>query len=344
MRKRRKIVKGVGYYHVISRISGRRFLINEEEKARFKEIMYRVAEFSGVDVLTFAFMDNHFHLLIRIPVRQPVDDEELLRRMCYLYPFTMEKVMLKWEIWKKNGNSNLVEDEKKRLRARMYNLSEFCKSLKQIYSVDYNRRNQHIGTMWCERFKSIIISPDYETLMSVAAYIDLNPVRAGIVDEPGKYTSSAWGEASQGDIRSQRCIRKLVAAAYARENVSWEQAARVYQAALQGVIGSSIEVVMPKVMEEHFDAIAVQTKLALGQPLTLFELLRCKVRHFSAGIAIGIAEFVTSFLEEYLPDIKKKQRPCNYCSELHLYTASGLRGEGKVKISNSAPPSVTTLS
>ena len=47
--------------------------------------------------------------------------------------------------------------------------------------MSYNSRHTHMGTIWGSRFKSILLSPDYKTLMAVGAYIDLNPVRDAIV-------------------------------------------------------------------------------------------------------------------------------------------------------------------
>jgi putative transposase len=49
----------------------------------------------------------------------------------------------------------------------------------------YNRRHNRRGFFWSARFKSLIVDND-ETLINCLAYIDLNPVRAGIVGERGQ--------------------------------------------------------------------------------------------------------------------------------------------------------------
>jgi hypothetical protein len=69
-----------GYYHVVSRINGRARLLTDTRREGFCELQGRVAGFCGVEVLTYCFMENHFHLLVRVPGEVgEIDDEELLR-------------------------------------------------------------------------------------------------------------------------------------------------------------------------------------------------------------------------------------------------------------------------
>ena len=74
MRMRRMLSGGEGYYHVISRITGQQFLMNAEEKDVLMRSMFNVAIFSGVEILTFALMDNHFHILVKVPRAHEVDE------------------------------------------------------------------------------------------------------------------------------------------------------------------------------------------------------------------------------------------------------------------------------
>ena len=56
-------------YHVMSRTAGGEKLFGEVEKEAFRRLLWRMAKFSGVELLTYALMDNHFHLLLKIPER-----------------------------------------------------------------------------------------------------------------------------------------------------------------------------------------------------------------------------------------------------------------------------------
>ena len=67
MRGARIKARGEGFYHVVSRIVQRCFLLDDKEKGILLGMVRASAEFSGVEVFTYAFMDNHFHLLVRVP-------------------------------------------------------------------------------------------------------------------------------------------------------------------------------------------------------------------------------------------------------------------------------------
>ena len=53
--------------HLIGRIARRAFFLDDEENTRFVERLWRVATFSGVEVLTYCIMSNHFHILVYVP-------------------------------------------------------------------------------------------------------------------------------------------------------------------------------------------------------------------------------------------------------------------------------------
>ena len=67
--------------HLISRIANRAFFLNDEEKTRFVERLWRVATFSCVEVLAYCFMSNHFHILVYVPDPRELSDDELLARI-----------------------------------------------------------------------------------------------------------------------------------------------------------------------------------------------------------------------------------------------------------------------
>ena len=344
MRMRRMVAEGVGYYHVISRITGQQFLVGDEEKDVLMRLMFNVAVFSGVEILTFALMDNHFHILVKVPQAHEVNDVELVEKMRVLYgDVKTDRILSEWEAWDRRGLSFKVLNAQAALRRRMFDLSQFCKTLKETYSMSYNFRHTHVGTIWGSRFKSILLSPDYQTLMTVGSYIDLNPVRAKIVEEASDYRWSGYGSAVRGHVLSRKGLCAMVAAAYIRREVSFETALQAYESAIEGFIEQ-----LPK---EDFDAKRtedredrnvpqahqkfvrkkVESELTDGGKLTLFEMLRCRVRHFSHGLAIGPALFVRE-VARASKSSKDTSRRCECCDEVELYTARWLRGEDKIHV------------
>ena len=97
------------------------------------------------------------------------------------------------------------------LMRRMASLPVFVKMLKQRFSIRYNREEGHVGTLWEGPFRSVLVEPSRRALSVVGAYIDLNPVRAGIVSDPKDFRFSGYGEAcGQGAPENHRLIRHIV--------------------------------------------------------------------------------------------------------------------------------------
>jgi putative transposase len=78
------------------------------------------------------------------------------------------------------------------MRNKMADLSEYVKEIKQDFSRYYNKLHRKKGYFWSERFKSVIVESG-ETLINCLAYIDLNPVRAGLVKRPEEYRWCSLG-------------------------------------------------------------------------------------------------------------------------------------------------------
>jgi hypothetical protein len=82
----------------------------------------------------------------------------------------------------------------------MHDLSEFMKTLLQRFTRWHNTRTNRRGNLWEETFKSVIVE-DGLAAKTMAAYIDLNPVRAGMVSDPAEYRWSSYGEAMGGGAK-----------------------------------------------------------------------------------------------------------------------------------------------
>jgi REP element-mobilizing transposase RayT len=106
MRHARVKTEGTGCYHVVSRIVDRAFKLDDGEKEIFRRMMRKAEAFSGVRVLTYAVMSNHFHLLVEVPEWGEVGGAELLRRMTALYGTAYVAARTKqWDEWRKNNKT-----------------------------------------------------------------------------------------------------------------------------------------------------------------------------------------------------------------------------------------------
>ena len=191
---------GVAYYHVVSRVANKAFLFGDaKRKGRVLDFLRRSAEFSGVYVVTYALMDNHIHLCVRVPERRDAGAGEVVRRVGVLYGSRRREALERnLSVLRREGMLDDAEAVLERFRRRMGDLSEFMKTFKQRVSQWYNGEAGHEGTLWEGRFKSVLIEGG-EYLRAVVNYIHMNPVRAKIVPHASQYAWSALGAAALGD-------------------------------------------------------------------------------------------------------------------------------------------------
>ena len=342
MRRPRVKLDGEGFYHVVSRIGGKRFLIDEAEKGVLLGMIRAAAAFSGVELYTFAIMSNHFHLLVRIPRRREVSESELLRRMEALYGSPkFHAVLDKWEKWRKKGQESRVEDEKARMRARMYDLSQFCKTFKEAYTQDYNRRHENTGTIWEGRFKSLLVEGSFRALATVSGYVHLNPVRAAMVDDPKAAKWTGFGAGCGGDERARAGLRRMVSRACHAADASWEEAREVCERAVEGRISDSPQgergseaprAATPETAVRASGGEAGSDEVetdARGRPVragSMRALLRRRVAGFLHGGALGCERFLRR-VSAFLPGrVRRKSAGLfDRCRFLELENAAGVR-------------------
>lgn len=280
-------VHSSSHYHCVSRVVDRNFVFQVHERDVFRKVLRQVEAFSGVRVLTWTILSNHFHLLLEVPPRPAtaLSDDEILDRCRSLYS-ARAMVAVEWEFAEAQRMGGVVlERLRARFLRRMWDLSEFMKTLKQKFTMWFNRKHDRVGVLWESRFKSIAVEGHWNSLLKVAAYIDLNSVRAGLAEDPKDYRWCGYSEAVAGD----RAARRGLSAALAdlKEGADWGDAGPRYRKILFG-IGEENQVSAGLSKE------AVAKVWAAGGKLSLAQLLRCRVRYFSDGLAVGRESFVES--------------------------------------------------
>jgi putative transposase len=159
-------------YHVISRTALDGFVLGDVEKDYLLSLIQQLSGVYFAEVLGFCLMGNHFHLLIRMYPEAEFSDDAIRKRSQRYYGA--------------ENNRQLMDGQIPTLRAKWARLSEYVKEIKQSFSRWYNKRHGRKGFFWGERFKSVLVD-NGDTLVNCLAYIDLNPVRAGLVDRPEDY-------------------------------------------------------------------------------------------------------------------------------------------------------------
>jgi REP element-mobilizing transposase RayT len=309
MRKSRiKAENGIGCYHVTSRIVDRSFKMDVGEREIFRHILRKAEAFSGVNVLTYAILSNHFHILLDVPEQPVLDDAELLRRVRALYGgATANLYKERWDVWRRGGVNMLVEREQEQLRRRMGDVSPFMKLLKQRYSICYNQRHKRTGTLWEGRYVSILVEGDSHALSTIAAYIDLNPVRAGIVKDPAEYRWSGYGEACGGSGVARQGLHAIQCFSQQIQDDSWSGTAAAYRTCLY-THGEERRDEGGRLLRVGFSPALAQEVIDRGGRMALPDLLRCRVRYFRDGLAFGSRGFVESVFERNRSHFSAKRK------------------------------------
>jgi REP element-mobilizing transposase RayT len=308
----------------MSRIVDRRFILGDVEKEHFRKLMRAQADFSGLNIITYSLMDNHFHILVQVPARESINDEELYRRIevaqgrVALLEFhqLVDRLVAQ-------GSTRAAEAEKQRIRDRMCDLGAFMQQLKRLFTRWYNRRNERKGTLWEARYKSVVVEGSGNPLLTMAAYIDLNAVRAGIVKDPKDYRFCGYGEAVAGSgiARAGLTVLQEVMG----RSTDWRMVQRCYRKWIYAA-GDRSKGAKNK---QPFRRKDVKRVWEEDGELTPFELMHCKVRYFSDGVALGSREFVEGLYEarreQFSPRRKSGARAIRCRSWNALFTLRDLR-------------------
>jgi hypothetical protein len=318
----------------MSRVVDGQRIFGDVEKEQFRSLMCELAEFCQVRVLTFCLMSNHFHILLDVP--RPPDllpsAEETLEALGRLTGCQdVGAARQELQAIRARGDAEAEASWLACYHARRWNLSAFMQVLKQRFSAFYNRRHGRRGTLWEERFKSVIVEGEGRALVTMAAYIDLNPVRAGLVKDPLKYRWCGYTEAVAGKSDARAGLQRIVRALIRQEAGGELEALEIYRQHLF-VEGSEERESIAEDGGKERGSIAREAMLKVladkGR-LPTAEYLRCRVRYFCDGAVFGSRDFVESIFrssrERFGAKRKTGARPLRGMEEGGLFTARALR-------------------
>jgi len=295
-------------YHCISRVVDRRFVLGDDEREQFRKFMRMQENFSGCRVLSYCLMSNHFHLLLEVPPMPEggISDELLLKGLSAIQSVGfVAGVAQELHQARQSGNDTLAAEIHARHTYRMHSLSEFMKTLLQRFTRWFNRSHERSGTLWEQRYKSVIVESGIAA-RTMAAYIDLNPVRAGMVKDPADYRWSSYGEALGGGNKGngKKAREGLVRACLSHRGVGfeaekWKDAAKIYRQILGLALGrkggradlTTARHTLKAKVKGIVEATPEDNDTVLPE-LGMAAMLRCRIRYFTDGAVIGSKSFV----------------------------------------------------
>jgi putative transposase len=289
-------------YHCVSRVVNRGRVLGDAEKEKFREYMRLYERLLGVQVLTHCLMDNHFHILVQVPRRPEVlpTNDELVGLVRATLGEARADNLANWFAHLEGQNNHpAIEAERERWFRQMWNLASFMKVLKQRFSQWFNgtREQRRRGTLWEERYRSVLVEGG-ESVRIVGAYIDLNPVRAGLVRDPKDSRWSGYGEAMAGQAEARAGLRLIAQfpnsegfAALVTETTPMDEVLAKYREYLYGQ-GEEVRDENGKLIKLGFTEEEIERVRKTGGRLPMAALLRLRVRYFTDGAVIGTAAFV----------------------------------------------------
>ena len=316
--RRPRITRPGACYHVTSRCANREFFLRGREDFALA-LLRRAAAFSGVELLDFALMGNHFHLLVRVPPREPVPDEQLADRIRTLYGDRRGDRLLKtWADWTERGEESRVAEAKAKLIRRMYDLGEFVKTFKENFSRAFNQETGHAGTVWESRFHSVLVATEWNALYAVGSYIAANPFVARCSPTAAAYAWSGYALAKRGDRLAQAGLVRLVQLAQGdRLPREAAEAQAIYEKELEDRRPGATRGRLPV----DVDLTTLGDRLKRGQACSKAERAYCEEAALWRGGAIGSQATVARFATK-----TQKPVPVEWAEGLYALRGTAARG------------------
>ena len=184
----------VGIVHICQRCVRRAYLAGEDavsgknyghRREWIRCRMERLASVFGIDVLTYAILSNHLHIVVRTRPDVIADwsDSDVALRWLRVFPGRRIDEQLAdpttTDVEALANNAERIQE----IRVRLSNPSWFMKALCEPIARLANKQDEATGHFWEGRFKALAIT-DEAGLLACSMYVDLNPIRAAMALTP----------------------------------------------------------------------------------------------------------------------------------------------------------------
>jgi len=148
-----------------------------------RRLIQTIEHFSAIyfcETAAFCVMGNHYHLVVKFDRIRQVSREELRARTRLMYPSRASQIQIDcWsdEMWE-------------HYRRRLFDVSEYMRNIQSAFARWYNHTYQRRGRFWADRFKSVYLE-DKRAVLDCMLYVELNPVRAGLIERPEEWHGSS---------------------------------------------------------------------------------------------------------------------------------------------------------
>lgn len=191
----------INVVHCINRTVRRCYLLGDDafsgknfdhRKIWIEELLVHFAAHFGIDLIAYSLLSNHYHLILRNrpDVVAQWDDREVARRWLMICPPARCKGKPSRPTEAELDTIRRNPDKLAEIRRRLSDISWWMRLLNQRVAQRANREEEETGRFWQDRYRAIRLL-DEEALVACMAYVELNPLRAGLTDriEESEHTS-----------------------------------------------------------------------------------------------------------------------------------------------------------
>jgi hypothetical protein len=191
------------YYHCVSRCVRRAFLCGvdthtgesyEHRREWIADRIKELVEIFAIDCCAYSVMSNHYHIIVHVDSERAAgwSEQDVIDRWERLFslPVIVERYRSMETL--NNAERDVVSELVIKWRKRLYDISWFMRCINEPIARQANQEDGCTGRYWEGRYKSQALL-DEKALAACMAYVDLNPVRAGMAETPeqSEYTSIA---------------------------------------------------------------------------------------------------------------------------------------------------------
>lgn len=302
MRSARRKVIGKGcYYHLINRISGPidELLFTDVDKEFAFKLLENLDQLYSLELISACIMGNHYHLVLYQPEETLSPEDAAMRHNAYY----CDKEKPTYAKWHMPLDPKVSPQRCEEMAENLNDISHFMGVFQQRFAHYINRVHKRRGRLWADRFKNLILEGP-SALWNCVKYIELNPVRAGIVGDPADYRFCSWG-------RFKGSGKHSFEEAFARHmKTSWiwaDTANWTFEDVCQELSGEFARIIKTEDGVSGQELLDEVEKARKGDSMPVKFLRR--TRHWSDGAIIGSKAFVQEMASRFDdPDHVKKKR------------------------------------
>ena len=296
---RLKITELEAWYHIHARVAGHKGEYPLAKPNVMRHLIKTIEHYSGIyfcKVAAFSIPGSHYHLVVKFEEERPVSREVLREKTRLMYPSKAgQEEIDRWS-----------DEQWEHYRKRLFDVSEYMRNIQSAVARWYNYKFNRRGRFWADRFKSVYLQ-DAQAVLDCILYVELNPVRAGLVERPEEWQGSSIYFRELGKAAWLAPLTEFV-------DPRTEDEALVEFRQLLYYRGS----VPTKEGQAAISQEILEAEIARG--FKVRGMFRKRLGYFVDGLAVGTEEFIRGRIEKLREEgvYKRRKNPIPQLGGIHL--------------------------